>query len=86
MNEIFLNFNCAQMAAVAMWMLMTSQKLQCKLVYYKNLSAIEVVVFLDAGTEVEIPKGYCYTSRSVHHFEETKTTPAIYTIAFTFEY
>lgn len=86
MNEKFINFNCAQMAGVAMWMLMTSQNLQCKLVYYKNASTIEAVVFLDAGVDVKIPKGYCYTSKSIHHFDATETTPAFYTIAFTFEY
>lgn len=86
MNEKFINVNCAQMAAVSMWILMTSQGRQCKLVYYQNAGAFEVVVFLDAGAEVKIPKGYCYTSKSLHHFDASETTPAFSTIAFTFEY
>lgn len=86
MNEKFINVNCAQMAAVSMWILMSSQGRQCKLVYYQNARAIEVVVFLDAGEEVKIPKGYCYTSKSLHNFDASETTPAFYTIAFSFDY
>lgn len=86
MNEKFINFNCALMAAVSMWILMTSQCRQCNLGYFQNERTIELVVFLDAGAEVKIPKGYFYTSKSIHHFDASETIPAFYSITFFFKY
>lgn len=86
MSEKFMNFNCAQMAAMAMWMLFSSLKLQCKLTCWKHVECFDVTVFLDAGTKVEMPKGYCYSSKQEYHYPESDTTPAFDTLTFTFEY
>lgn len=86
MSEKFANFNCAQMAAIAMWMLFCSLKLQCKLHCFKHAEFFDVTVFFDAGTKVEIPKGYCYSSKQEYHYPENDESPAFETLRFTFEY
>lgn len=86
MNEKFINANCAMMAAVSMWTMFVSLNLQCKMQNFKSASFIDVTVFLDAGEKVKIPKGYCYSSKQITHFKKEVTTPAFYTIRFTFEY
>lgn len=86
MNKKFFNANCAQMAAVSMWMMFVSLNLQCKMQNHRNASFIDVTVFLDAGAKVKIPKGYCYSSKQITHYKEDVTTPAFDTIRFTFEY
>lgn len=86
MNEKFIDANCAQMAAVSMWMMFVSLNLQCKMQNFKDASSIDVTVFIDAGAKVKIPKGYCYSSKQITHFKKEVTTPAFDTIRFTFEY
>lgn len=86
MKQKFINLNCAQMAAVAMWMLFTSQGLQSKVHNYKNVPSFDVVVFLDEGEEIVIPKGYNYTTKTVTHYKQDVTTPPFTSIRFTFEY
>lgn len=86
MKEKFINLNCAQMAAVTMWMLFTSLNLTCILKSYKSARSIDLTIFADEGYKLVIPKGYCYTSKEITHFREDVTTPPFQTIRITFEY
>lgn len=86
MNEKFINFNCAQMAAVSMWMLFSSLKLHCNLRYYGGRCNIELEVFLHEGDNPEIPQGYYYTSKKIQDFEAEEKHPAFTSITFSFDY
>lgn len=86
MSEKFANFNCALMAATTMWWLFSSLKLQCQLNCWKHAEYFDLTVFLDEETKVEIPKGFCYSSKQEYHYTESDTNPALYTLIFYFEY
>ena len=86
MNEKFVNFNCAQMAAVAMWMLFSSLKLHCNIMYNGDNCDISVDVFLDEGDDIDIPQGYYYTSKDIKNFDATSKHPAFTSITFNFMY
>ncbi len=86
MNEKFINFNCAQMAAVVMWCFLSSLKHHCNIGYHGKNCDIQVEVFLDEGEDIKIPQGYIYTSKEIEHFEGTDKHPAFKCITFKFEY
>lgn len=86
MNEKFINCNCAQMAAVAMWLWLSALKLHCNLKYGGGDSYIIVDVFLDEKKDIDLPPRYLYTSKVVRDFKATKKSSAFRGIEFTFEY
>lgn len=86
MNEKFINANCAQMAAVTMWMYLTSLKLQCNLKYEGWQNDFVVVVYLKEGESIKIQKGFCYTTKKIKKFEADNLTEAFTCVWFSFEY
>lgn len=86
MNEKFINFNCAQMAAVAMWIYLSSFKHHCNIGYCGKTCDIEVEVYLDENEDIKIPQGYMYTSKAIEHFKGTDINLEFKLITFTFEY
>ena len=86
MNEKFINFNCAQMAAVAMWIYLSSFKHHCNIGYCGKTCDIQVEVYLDEGKDIEIPKGYIYTSKEIDQFVGSDKIPGFKIITFNFEY
>ena len=86
MNEKFINFNCAQMAAVAMWTYLSSFKHRCTIVYCGKTCDIQVEVYLDEGEDIEIPKGYIYTLKVIDNFVGSDIAPGFKVITFNFEY
>ena len=86
MNEKFLNFNCAQMAAVVMWSYLSSFKHHCNIGYRGKNCNIHVEVYLNAEDDIIIPQGYIYTSKEIEHFEGTDKVPDFKIVTYTFEY
>lgn len=86
MNEKFLNFNCAQMAAVVMWSYLSSFKRHCNIVYFGRICDFQVEVYLNEDEDIVIPQGYIYTSKKIEHFEGTDKVPDFKLITYTFEY
>ena len=86
MKEKFVNFNCAQMAAIAMWLYLTSFKHHCNIVYRGKTCDIHVELYLNEDKDINIPNGYYYTSKEIEHFEGTEKVPNFKIITFTFEY
>ena len=80
------NFNCAQMAAVTLWMYLTSLKLHCNLKFEEWQHHFVVVVYLLEGETIKIPKGFCYTTKKIKKFEADNLTDAFTCVWFTFEY
>ena len=86
MNEIFLNFNCAQMAASAMWIYLSSLKHHCNIVYRGKICDIYVELYINEDENIEIPQGYYYTSKMIAHFDADDKHPAFKCITFKFAY
>lgn len=86
MNGKFLNFNCAQMAAVVMWSYLSSFKHHCNIVYRGRNCDIHVEVYLNDEDDIIIPQGYIYTSKEIEHFEGTDKVPDFKIVTYTFEY
>lgn len=86
MNEKFINFDCARMAAVAVWIYLSSFKHHCNIGYRGDICDIEVEVYLNENEDIKIPQGYNYTSKAIEHFEGTDKVPNFKIITFTFEY
>ena len=86
MKEKFINANCAQMAAVTMWVYLTSLKLHCNLKFEGGQHDFVVVVYLKEGETIKIPKGYYYTTKKIKKFEADNLTEAFTCVYFTFEY
>lgn len=86
MNEKFINFECARMAAVAMWILISSLKHHCNIVYRGSICDFYIEVYINEEIELEIPQGYYYTSKEIKHFDANDAHPAFKCITFTFEY
>ena len=42
--------------------------------------------FANFNCALEIPKGYCYSSKQEYHYPENDDNPAFETLRFTFEY
>lgn len=86
MNEKFINCNCAQMAAMEMWLWLSALKLHCNLKYGGGDSYIYVEVYLDEKKDINLPPRYLYSSKVVHDFKATKKSSTFRSIEFTFEY
>jgi len=86
MNEKFINFDCARMAAVAVWIYLSSFKHHCNIRYRGKNCDIQVEVYLDESEDIKIPQGYMYTSKAIEHCEGTEIVPEFKIITFTFEY
>lgn len=86
MNEKFFNFDCARMAAVAMWFYLSSFKHHCNIGYRGDICDIQVEVYLNEDEDIKIPQGCNYTSKEIEHFEGTDKVPNFKIITFTFEY
>lgn len=86
MNEKFFNFDCARMAAVAVWIFLSSLKHHCNILYRGKNCGIQVEVYQNEDEDIKIPQGYMYTQKAIEHFEETDKTPGFKLITYTFEY
>ena len=86
MKEKFINLDCARMAAVAMWIFLTTFKHHCNMLYRGERFGFQVEVYLNENEDIKIPKGYIYTSKERAHFVGTDKVPSFDIIVFTFEY
>ena len=74
MNEKFLNYGCATMAAAALALYFGNLGYHVLLSLGTDMGDIEVRVFTTPNEEIITPSGYLYTKLKVeHYFDEGKT-------------